>query len=167
MPAQPPPFIITSSPGAICGATTTPIKEKKSRKPKISNTPSTKEAVAEAKRPAVNDLVADLTDVVGSIFLQSARDQAEYKDRAFAYHYRLSLILRGFNQAELDVLFSTSLPSFYDRCDKDGKKALRDAFESAYHHIERKLIENIIAEANLWLKTPTGNNYHDKYHLAQ
>ncbi len=70
-------------------------------------------------------------------------------------------------QAELDVLFSTSLPSFYGRCDKDGKKALRDSFESAYHHVERELIESITAEANLWLETPAGNNYHDKYHLAR
>ncbi len=167
MPAQPPPLIITSSPGAICDVTTTPIKEKKCRKPKIPSTPSIKEAVAEAKRLAVNDLVDDLADIVGSIFLQSARDQAKYEDCALAYHYCLSLILRGFNQAELDVLFSTSLPSFYGRCDKDGKKALRNAFESAYHHVERELIENITAEANLWLETPIGNNYHDKYYLAR
>ncbi len=167
MPVQPPPLIITSSPEAIWGATTTPTKEKKSRKPKIPGIPSTKEAVAEAKRLTVNDLVDDIADVVGSMFLQSARDQAEYEDCALAYYYCLSLILRGFNQAELDVLFSTSLPSFYGRCNKDGKKALKDAFESAYHHVECELIENITAEANLWLETPAGNNYHDKYHLAR
>lgn len=126
-----------------------PTKKKKSQKVNIPGIPSTKEAFAEAKRPNVNNLVDDLADVVDSTFFQGARDQADYEDRALAYHYRLSLILCSFNQAELDVLFSTSLPSFYGKCDKDGKKALRDAFESAYHQVERKLIANIIAKANL------------------
>ena len=138
MLAQPPLIIIKStsvsqnSPGDN-GATTTPTKEKKSRKAKIPSIPSTKEAFAEAKRPNINDLINVLADVLGSTFLQGAKDQAEYKDRALAYHYGLFLIFRGFNQAELDVLFSTSLPSFYGKCNKDGKKALRDAFESMYH----------------------------------
>ncbi len=122
MPAQPPPLIITSSPWAICDTTTTPTKEKKSRKPKIPGIPSTKEAVAEAKRLAINDLVNDLTDVVDSMFLQSARDQAEYEDCALAYHYRLSLILCSFNQAELDVLFSTSLLFFMANMTKMVKR---------------------------------------------
>ncbi len=112
-----------------------PTKEKKSQKPKISGIPSTKEVVAEAKSPTVNNLEDDLADVVGSIFLQSTRDQMEYKDRTLAYHYCLSLIFCAFNQAELDVLFFISLPTFYGRCDKDGKKALRETFKSAYHHV--------------------------------
>ncbi len=163
MPAQPPPFIITSSPGAICGVTTTPTKKKKSQKLKISGTPSTKQAVAEAKRPIVNNLVDDFADVVSFMFLQSARNQAEYEDCALAYYYHLSLILWSFNQTELDVLLSTSLLFFYGRCNKDGKKALRDAFESVYHYVKCEQIKNITAEANLWLETPVGNNYYDKY----
>ena len=172
MPAQPSPVIIMStfvsqnSPGDN-DAITTPTKEKKSRKAKILGTPSTKKAFAEAKRPNVNNLVDDLADVVGSTFFQGAKDQADYKDCALVYHYYLSFILRGFNQAELDVLFSTSLPFFYGRCDKDGKKALRDAFKSAYHQVERELIANITVKANLWLETPAGNNYHNRYHLAR
>lgn len=171
MPAQPPPVIIKSTSVSQNsprdnGTTTTPTKEKKSRKAKIPGTPSTKKAFAEVKRPNINDLVDDLADVVGSTFLQGARDQAKYKNCALAYHYCLSFILCGFNQAELDILFSTSLPSFYGRCDKDGKKALRDAFESAYHQVERELIANITAEANLWLETLAGNNYYNRYHLA-
>ena len=117
MPAQLPSIIIKStsvsenSPGDN-HATTTPTKEKKSQKVKISGTPFTKETFAEAKRPNINDFVDDLANVVGLGFFQGARDQAEYKDCTLTYHYCLSLILRGFNQAELDVLFSTSLPSF-------------------------------------------------------
>ena len=171
MPAQLPLLIITSmsasqnSPGAN-GVIIMPIKEKKSRKPKIPNTLSTKKAVAKAKRSTVHDLVDDFADVVGSIFLQNTRDQTEYKDCALAYHYCLFFILCGFNQAELDILFSTSLPFLYDKCNKDGKKALRDAFKSAYHYVKCKLIENITAEANLWLETLIRNKYHDKYYLA-
>lgn len=104
---------------------------------------------------------------MGSTFLQGAKDQAEYKNRALGYYYRLSLIFCSFNQAKLDILFSTSLLSFYGRCDKNGKMALRDAFESAYHQVKCKLIANITAKENLWLKTSTGNNYHDRYHLAR
>ena len=103
---------------------------------------------------------------MGSTFFQGAKDQADYKDCALAYYYRLFLILRDFNQAELDILFFTNLPFFYGRCNKDGKKALRDAFKSAYHQVERELIANITAKANLWLETPTSNNYHSKYHLT-
>lgn len=90
----------------------------------------------------------------------------DYKDRVLAYHYRFSLILCDFNQAELDILFSTSLPFFYNRCNKDGKKALKDAFESTYHQVKYELIVNITTKANLWLETPTSNNYYDRYHLA-
>lgn len=86
---------------------------------------------------------------MGSTFLQNAKDQADYKGYALAYYYHLSLIVRGFNQAELDVLFSISLPSFYGRCDKDGKKALKNTFESTYHKVERKLITNITTKTNL------------------
>ncbi len=167
MPAQLPPLIITSNSGTICGATTMLIKEKKSRKLKISDTSSIKEVVAEAKRPTINDLVDDFANVVGSMFLQNARNRAEYKDSALAYYYYLSFIFCGFNQAELDVLIFTSLSFFYGRYDKNDKKALRDAFKSAYYHVECKLIENITTKANLWLETSIGNYYHDKYHLAQ
>lgn len=45
-------------------ATTTPSKEKKSRKAKTSSIPSTKETFAEVKRPAINDLIDNLADVV-------------------------------------------------------------------------------------------------------
>lgn len=101
-----------------------------------------------------------------STFLQCIKNQANYKDHTLAYHYCLFLIFCGFNQAELDVLFSTNLSSFYGRGDKDDKKALRDAFESTYHQVECKLIANITAKANLWLETPTSNNYHDRYYFA-
>ncbi len=50
---------------------------------------------------------------------------------------------------ELDVLFSISQSFFYSRYDKDDKKALKDVFESAYHYVKRKVIENITAKANL------------------
>ncbi len=67
MSTQSPPLIITSSPKAIY-VTTIPIKEKKSRKPKILGTSAIKEVVAEAKSPAINDLGDDLADVVGFMF---------------------------------------------------------------------------------------------------
>lgn len=171
MPAQPPPVIIKStsvsqnSPGDN-SATTTPTNEKKSQKAKIPGTPSIKEAFAKVKRSNINDLIDDLTNVMGSTFLQGTRDQPEYKDHASAYHYCLSLILCSFNRAELNFLFSTSLPFFYGRYNKDDKKPLRDIFESAYHQVERKLIANITTQANLWLKTFAGNNYHNRYYLA-
>lgn len=72
--------------------------------------------------PPLNELVDILADVEGATLLQGARDHADYEDRALACHYRLSLILRDFNRAELEVLFSTSLPSFYGKLDKDGKR---------------------------------------------
>ncbi len=166
MPTQPPFLIITSSRGAICGITTMSTKKKKSQKPKIPGTPSIKKAVAEAKCLHINDFIDDFANIVSSMFFQSIRDQMEYKDYTLVYYYRLSLILRGFNQVELDVLFSTSLSSFYSRYNKDGKKALRDAFKSAYQNVKCKLIENIIIKANLWLETLIRNIYHNKYHLT-
>lgn len=44
-------------------------KEKKSQKSKIPGISSTKKAVAKAKCPIVNDLVKDLANIVGSIFI--------------------------------------------------------------------------------------------------
>ena len=155
MPAQLLLLMVTSSfvRRTTLATTTTLTKLKKSQKPKIPGTLSIKKAVAKAKHSAINDFVDDLANVVGFIFCQNVKDQVEYKDRALVYHYRLFFILYKFNQAELDVLFSINLPSFYSRCDKNGKKALKNAFESAYHHVKYKLIENIIDKTNLWLET--------------
>ena len=169
MPVQPPPLMITFLSVSRTTPTTTIMltKKKKSQKPKIPDTLSIKEAVAKTKHLAINNLVDDLANVVGSIFFQNAKDQLEYKDHALAYHYCLFFIFCGFNQGELDVLSSTSLPFFYGKCDKDRKKALRDAFKSAYYYLKPELIENIIGKANLWLEIPARNNYHNKYYLAR
>lgn len=143
-----------------------PYQKKKIWKSKISGTLSTKEAFAKAKRLSINDFVDDLINVVGSIYLQSAKNQADYKDHILVYYYRLFLIFCDFNQAELNILFSTSLLSFYSKCIKDCKKAFKDIFESTYNQIKCKLITTITIKANLQLETLVKNNYYDKYHLA-
>ncbi len=114
---------------------TTP--QKKPQKEKIPGTPSTKQFVAEIRRLSLTNLVTKLADVPGATFLQEARNHVEYEDRALAYHYRLSIILRRFNQAALELLFSTSLPSFYGKLDKEGKRGLKGVFESVYHQVEQ------------------------------
>lgn len=143
------------------------IKEKKSIKAKIPSTLFAKVAVVKAKGPTVNDYIDNFINVASSIFFQSAKNQAGYKDCALANDYYLFFILCDFNQVELDILFCTNLPSFYGRYNKDGKKALRNVFQSVYHHIKCKLIINTITKANIWLEIFIENNYHDKYHLAQ
>lgn len=107
-----------------------------------------------------------LGDIKGADFLQSSKDIAEYAERALAYHYRLSLLLRGFNHAELDKLFTTSHPFFYGSLDLDGKVDVREAFDSAYHKVESILIERLTEEAERWLRTPAGSAYYDGYHLS-
>ena len=126
-----------------------------------------KDAVAKAKCPHLNALIDKLADIEAATLLQDARDQADYEDRALAYHYYLSLILRGFNQAKLEVLSLTSLPFLYEKFNKKGKKALKDLFELAYHQVEQEIITRIVAEIEICLKTFTGNKYYDKYHLVQ
>ena len=103
---------------------------------------------------------------MGSIFFQDKSNLADYEDHALAYYYHLFFILCGLNQTELNVLFSPSLLFFYCICNKNGKKALKDGFESAYHWVKRKLIVSMTVKANSWLETLVDNNYHDKYHLA-
>ena len=34
---------------------------------------------------------------------------------------------------ELELLFPSCLPLFYDKLDKEGKRGLKDVFESAYY----------------------------------
>lgn len=80
------------------GTTTTPTKEKKSWKVKISSKPFIKEAFAKTKRLNVNNLVDDLANIVGSTFFQDARDPADYEDCVLAYYYYLSPIFCSFNQ---------------------------------------------------------------------
>ncbi len=65
------------------------------------------------------------------------------------------------------MLFSTSLSSFYGKLDKEGKRGLKGVFELAYHQVEQELINLVVTEAEVWLKTPTGDGYYDKYHLAR
>lgn len=151
---QPLPLIITSmsvsqNSSGVNFAIITLTKGKKSWKPKFLGISSTKKDVVKAKRPAVNDFVDNLADIVSFIFLQNAKDQMKYKNYILAYHYRLLLIFYNFNQAELDVLFSTNLSFSYGKCNKDSKKALRDIFKSVYHYVKCELIKNITAKANL------------------
>ncbi len=68
---------------------------------------------------------------------------------------------------ELELLFLTSLLSFYGKLDKKKKKGLKCIFELAYHQVEQELINLIMTETEVWLKTPIGNGYHDQYHLAR
>lgn len=90
---------------------------------------------------------------------------------ALVYYYCLSVILRRFNQAELKLLFLTLfliyLLSFYGKLDKERKRGLKGVFELAYHQIEQELINLNVMEAEIWLKTPTGDGYYDKYHFAR
>lgn len=73
---------------------------------------------------------------MGATFLQGVNNYTNYKDCALAYHYCLSIIFRDFNQAELDVLLSTSLLLFYGKCNKNGKKVLKDVFQSTYYQVK-------------------------------
>lgn len=129
--------------------TTTLTNEKKTQKSNIFSTPSTKKTIAEAKRLNINDLINDFANVMSSIFVQGVRNQANYKNCTLSYYYCLFFILYDLNQAVLDVLFSINLLFFYDKCDKNNEKALKNAFKSVYHQVKCKLIANIIAKVNL------------------
>lgn len=61
------------------------------------------------------------------------KDEADYKERAIYYHTRLLVILRGLNSAELESLYSTSLPMFFARLDKTKKRKLKRIFEETYN----------------------------------
>lgn len=102
MAVQPPTIIITftfigQNSSEDNGAITISTKEKKSWKAKTSGTLSTKKADTKAKRPAVNDLVDDLADIVSLTFFQGTKDQANYGNCALAYYYCLFLIFHSFN----------------------------------------------------------------------
>lgn len=76
---QPPPIVIKSTSVSQNSpednnATTTPTIKKKSRKAKIPCTPFINEVFAKAKCPNVHDLVDDFANVLGSTFLQGAKD---------------------------------------------------------------------------------------------
>lgn len=141
--------------------------QKKPQNEKILETPSIKQAIAKVRRLSLTNLINKLVDVPSATFLQGTRDHVEYKDRTLAYYYHLSIILRGFNQAKLELLFSTNLLLFYGKLDKEGKKGLKDVFKLAYHQVEQELINLIVTEAKVWLKTPVRDGYHNKYHLAR
>ncbi len=167
MPSQPVPVFITSPSTRDPRTERNTTPQKKPRKKKIPRTSSTKQAVTEAERLSLTNLVDKLADIPGATFLQGARDHVEYKDRALAYHYCLSIIFREFNQVELELLLLISLPLFYGKLDKEEKRGLKGVFESAYHQIEQELINLIVMEAEVWLKTPVGDGYHDKYHFTR
>lgn len=142
------------------------IKEKKCQKVKILDISFTKKTIVEMKNSIVNNFADYFTNVISSTFFQDESNQAKYKNRALVYPYYLSLIFYDFNQVKLDILFSTSLLSFYSRCNIDSKKALKDVFESVYHYIKYNQIANITTKAFLWLEISIENNYYKKYHYA-
>lgn len=91
MPMQLSPFIITStsvSPNNLRAnfVITMPIKENKSQKAKIPGILSTKKAVVAIKYSAINNFIDNLANSVNSIFFESRKDQADYKNYAVAYY---------------------------------------------------------------------------------
>lgn len=122
MPSQPIPVFITSTSTRDSRTKKNTTLQRKSRKEKIPGTLSIKQAVTEARRSSLTNIIDKLADILGATFLQEARDYIKYKDRAFIYHYHLFIIFKEFNQAELELLFLTSLPLCYNKLDKKEKK---------------------------------------------
>lgn len=97
MPSQPVSVFITSFSTRDSSIERNTTLQKKSQKDKISGTRFTKQIIAEIRRPSLTDLVDKLADVLGANFLQRTRDYIKYKNRTLIYHYRLSVIFRGFH----------------------------------------------------------------------
>lgn len=113
---------------------TTP--QKKPQKDKIPETLFKKQVVTETRRLSLTNFVKKLADVLSATFWQGAKDHIEYKNRTFVYYYCLSIIFKKFNQAELELLFSTYLLLFYNKLDKKRKKELKGVFKLAQHQVE-------------------------------
>lgn len=108
-----------------------------------------------------------LDDQVGAQSLIDAKDEADYQNRAQYYHARLLLMIRGLNSAELESLYSTSLPTFYARLDKNEKRKLKESFEDAYNDIESRFIHRVTELAELWIQSPAGESYSAKLSVSR
>lgn len=69
-----------------------------------------------------------------------------YENYILAYYYYLFLIFRDFNLAKLEVFFSTKLPSFYRKLDKERKISLKYIFKFIYYQVKQKMIMQIVTK---------------------
>lgn len=130
-------------------------------------TPKKPSRVALFPRPNVHRLVEFLDDSEGGSLLVNAADFSDYLNRLPFYHSRLSLLLRGLNANELDVLFNTSQPRFFGGLTAQQKQELKDKFDAAYNVVEADLMRSCICGAEQWLASPAGGEYKAAYFKAK
>ncbi len=91
----------------------------------------------------------------------------EYKNGCRYFHRHLALITRGFSINELKNIFNATLPQFLEDDEEYNRKTACRTFEDEYDWVTDKLIERIRGYAKLWIASPGGTDYREKYLRAK
>lgn len=115
-------------------------------------------------RPPLNHLIRLIDDCVGAKFLYAASTSAEFEIRAKLFHARLSIIIRGLDQAEIDTIYNSNAPSFFARLDPEEKEDLKDSFDLAHAVNEAYMVGCFREYAKFWISSPAGVLYKETFH---
>ncbi len=91
----------------------------------------------------------------------------EYKNGCQYFHGRLALIVRSFSIDELKNIFYATFPQFLEDDEEYNRKTACGTFEDEYDWVMDKLIECIRGYARLWIVSPGGTDYREKYLRAK
>ena len=157
----------SSNPDGIKSAMPITPSQKTRTVTKSPRTPRTPKKIRRVTRLPVFQLVTKLDDQHGAQYLMDAKDEEDYQNRAMFYHVRLLVMLRGLNGAKFKILYSTSLPMFYARLDKNEKRKLKELFDDAYNEIKSRFITRVTELAEIWIQLPVGENYSTKLNKSR
>ncbi|MCJ1348903.1 hypothetical protein MMC31_007136 [Peltigera leucophlebia] len=130
-------------------------------------TPRTPKTICKVVCLLVSQLVTKLDDQIGAQCFMDAKDKVNYQQRANFYHACLLLMLQGLNGAELEVIYSTSLPMFFARLDKNEKRRLKKSFDNSYNDLEVRFITKITELADIWIALPASNAYSTRLCISK
>ena len=91
----------------------------------------------------------------------------EYEPAAKRFLARLSLIVRGLNQDQINVIFRVTIPNWYSTAEKADKIRASESWESAHTWVENQLIGKITEYAKLWYASQAGAKYREQWQFAK
>lgn len=155
----------TSTPGSLPSgrqpAQVIRVLQGKSRYVDLKNGPS------RVEYPPLDIFWVIFGDNASTQFLKSSPSLSAYERNVKYFHGRLALVVRGLNLNELLAVHRATLPAWAAHEEEEIQEGMLDSFESAYDWAQNCLILKIKAYADLWFKSPSGNEYKKAWDSAR
>ena len=106
-------------------------------------------------------------DALSKNILTAVTDHREYRNAAMRFHARLFLIVRGLNIDQLRQIFGAATPQYLESGTAQERDKAMEIFEQCHGQFEDRMVKRIRAYAKMWIESPGGSNYAEKYTRAK